>query len=75
MKTTENRHLQFVSDALVQQVVEGRKTASVAWLHEVNKKVDDYNDELVCGAFYDVYDSALPTIANWRECSRSSEFR
>ena len=48
---------QFVSDALVQQVVEGKKTASVVAIDEVDVKEDAYNDALVVGRCYDVYDS------------------
>jgi len=48
-----------VSDALVKQVIEGHKTASVATLDEVNVKEDEYNDALVVGQFYDMYDAAL----------------
>jgi uncharacterized protein YhfF len=53
---THNR-LQFVSDSLVQQVIEGRKTASVVSLEEVDVAEDEYNDALVVGQYYDVYDS------------------
>jgi uncharacterized protein YhfF len=52
------RKIQFVSDALVQQIVEHRKTASVAGLDEVDAKVDEYNDPLFVGQHYDVHDSA-----------------
>lgn len=54
-----NLKIQFVSDALVQQIVEGRKTASVVALDEVDVKEDEYNDALVVGRYYDVYDSKL----------------
>jgi len=57
--TNEHRRIQFVSDALVQQVLDGRKTASVAELDEVNVKEDEYNDALVVGQLYDIYDAAL----------------
>jgi len=55
----ENLRIQFVSDALVQQIVEGLKTASVVALDEVDVKEDEYNDGLVVGRYYDVYDSKL----------------
>jgi uncharacterized protein YhfF len=55
----ENRRIQFVSDVLVRQVVEGRKTASVVALGEVDFTEDEYNDALVVGQHYDVYDSKL----------------
>ena len=55
--TTGNRRIQFVSDALVDQIIEGRKTASVVALSEVDARVDEYNDPLVVGRYYDVYDS------------------
>ena len=57
------RRIQFVSDALVQQIVEGRKTASVVHLSEVDVADGDYDDPLVVGETYDVYDSALEVRA------------
>lgn len=62
----ENRRIQFVSDALVQQIVEGRKTASVVALGEVDVAEDEYNDALVVGQHYDVYDSKLERRATIR---------
>lgn len=55
-----------MSDALVEQVIEGRKTASVVALDEVDVKEDEYNDALVVGQFYDVYDGALVKRATIR---------
>ena len=55
----ENLRIQFVSDALVQQIIDGLKTASVVALDEVDVKEDEYNDALVVGRRYDVYDSEL----------------
>lgn len=51
--------MQFVSDQLVDQIIEGRKTASVVALDEVDVTENEYNDALVVGRFYDVYDSRL----------------
>ena len=51
--------MQFVSDALVDQIVDGKKTASVATVSEVDVAEDEYNDALVVGRYYDVYDSEL----------------
>lgn len=62
----KNQRIQFVSDALVQQIVEGRKTASVVALDEVNVAEDEYNDALVVGQYYDVYDSKLERRATIR---------
>ena len=59
MTTLTNRRIQFVSDTLVQQIVEGRKTASVARLGEVDVVDGEYDDPLVVGEYYDVYDSTL----------------
>ena|GEM_PF-545000 len=56
---TENLRMQFVSDRLVDQIIEGRKTASVVELGEVDVKEDEYDDALVVGRYYDVYDSKL----------------
>jgi len=51
--------MQFVSDALVQQIIEGRKTASVSRVEDVNSGDGEYDDPLVVGEYYDVYDSSL----------------
>ncbi len=51
--------MQFVSDHLVDQIIEGDKTASVANLGEVDVAEDEYNDALVVGERYGVYDSTL----------------
>jgi uncharacterized protein YhfF len=58
-KTMNERHLkiQFVSDDLVQQIIDGEKTASVVEIDEVDVKEDEYNDALIVGKKYDVYDS------------------
>ncbi|MFC1475069.1 ASCH domain-containing protein [Candidatus Zixiibacteriota bacterium] len=53
------KKIQFVSDKLVEQIMEGRKTASVACIGEINITEDEYNDALVVGEFYEVYDSNL----------------
>lgn len=53
----KNLSIEFVSDALVDQIIEGRKTASVVALDEVDVAEDEYNDALVVGRLYDVYDS------------------
>ena len=57
--TRKNLRIQFVSDALVDQIVEARKTASVVALGDVDVTEDEYNDALVVGRYYDVYDSKL----------------
>jgi uncharacterized protein YhfF len=64
--TGKNLRTQFVSDTLVRQVVEGRKTASVVALGEVDVAEDEYNDALVVGRTYDVYDSGLKRRATIR---------
>jgi len=61
-----NRRIQFVSDRLVEQILGGRKTASVVPLGEVDLKEDQYNDALVVGEYYDVYDSSLTKRATIR---------
>jgi uncharacterized protein YhfF len=66
MAARQNKRMQFVSDALVQQVVEGRKTASVTRLGEVDIADGDYDDPLVVGEYYDVYDSSLTARAKIR---------
>lgn len=55
----EHRRIQFESDRLVEQIVEGRKTASAVRLGEVDVTDSDYDDPLVVGEVYDVYDSRL----------------
>jgi len=64
--TKQNLRIQFVSDALVEQIIEGRKTASVVELDEVDDTEDEYNDALVVGRYYDVYDSKLERRATIR---------
>jgi uncharacterized protein YhfF len=58
--------IQFVSDNLVQQIIEGRKTASVAEIEEIDIAEDEYNDALVVGRYYDVYDSVFVKRATIR---------
>jgi uncharacterized protein YhfF len=55
----EHLRIQFVSDVLVHQIVDGRKTASVVAIADVDVAEDEYNDALVVGRYYDVYDSQL----------------
>ena len=59
MTKHNNLNIQFVADALVQQIVDGKKTASVVEIDEVDVKEDEYNDVLIVGRKYDVYDSKL----------------
>lgn len=66
MVEAKNLKIQFVSENLVQQIIEGRKTASVARIEEVDIAEDEYNDALVVGRYYDVYDSALVKRATIR---------
>lgn len=60
------RRIQFVSDGLVEQIVRGEKTASVVRLGEVDQAEGDYDDPLVVGKYYDVYDSSLTVRATIR---------
>lgn len=55
----KKRRIQFVSDDLVKQIIEGKKTASVVKIGEVDVSDGDYDDPLVVGEYYDVYDSSL----------------
>jgi len=61
-----HRRMQFVSDRLVEQVAAGRKTASVVRLGEVETGDGEYDDALVVGEVYDVYDSTLTSRATIR---------
>jgi len=63
---SRKRRIQFVADALVQEIVEGKKTASVVELGDVDVADGDYDDPLVVGEVYDVYDSALTVRASIR---------
>ena len=54
----ENRRIQFVSDHLIEQIVDGRKTASVVNLEEVFVDEDAYNHALIVGQYYDVFSLA-----------------
>ena len=49
MESRNKRKIQFDFDSLVQQIVEGRKTASVVRLGEVDISDGDYDDPLVVG--------------------------
>ena len=53
------KRIQFVSDRLVEQIINGEKTASVVALDEVDVDEDEYNHALVVGHYYEVYDSKL----------------
>lgn len=66
MTDHKNRRIQFVTDSLVQQIAEGKKTASVVRLEEIELAGGDYDDPLVVGAFYDVFDSRLVARATIR---------
>ena len=55
----DRKRIQFVSDRLVQQIIDGAKTASVVEVGEVDLDEDEYNHGLVVGDYYDVYDSSL----------------
>jgi len=66
MTDSKNKRIQFVSDTLVQQVASGRKTASVVRLGEMDKAQGEYDDPLVVGDYYDVYDSSLVVCATIR---------
>jgi len=66
MTINNRRKIQFDFDSLVQQIVEGRKTASVVRLGEVDISEGDYDDPLVVGEYYDVYDSKLNPRATIR---------
>jgi uncharacterized protein YhfF len=63
---SKNLRIQFVSDKLVQQIIEGRKTASVAEIEGIDIAEDEYNDALVIGKYFDVYDSTLVRRATIR---------
>lgn len=56
---SEHRRIQFVSDRLVGQIIDGEKTASVVEIGEVDLDEDEYNHALVVGTFYDVFDLGL----------------
>ena len=66
MKNFKNRKIQFDFDTLVDQIVAGRKTASVVRLGEVDLSDGAYDDPLVVGEYYDVYDSLLQKRATIR---------
>jgi uncharacterized protein YhfF len=59
MSKEKRKRIQFVSDRLVDQIIQERKTASVTRLGEVDKDQGEYDNALVVGEYYDVYDSAL----------------
>jgi uncharacterized protein YhfF len=61
-----HKRIQFVSDRLVDQIIEGRKAASVVGVGEVDVSDGDHDDPLVVGDYYDVYDSKLTNRATIR---------
>ncbi|MBW4538845.1 MAG: hypothetical protein KME43_06800 [Myxacorys chilensis ATA2-1-KO14] len=50
----QEKRIQFVSDHLVDQIVQGHKTASCEWLDQLGDE-DDYNHALIVGEYYTVY--------------------
>jgi len=66
MKSRKNRKIQFDFDSLVEQIVKGQKTASVVRLGEVELSDGEYDDPLVVGEYYDVYNSQLKRRATIR---------
>jgi uncharacterized protein YhfF len=48
------KRIQFVSDDLVDQIIQGRKTASCVYLDQLGDE-DDYNHALIVGEYYTVY--------------------
>lgn len=54
-----SKRMQFAFDRLVEQIIQGRKTASVVGVGEVDVAQGEYDDPLVVGDYYDVYDSTL----------------
>ncbi len=61
-----HKGIQFVSDSLVEQIIEGQKTASVVRVGEVDQTESEYDCALVVGNYYDVYDSALVSCCTIR---------
>ncbi len=53
------KRIQFVSDDLIDQIIEQKKTASVVNMKNLNHDENEYNHALVVGEFYDVYDRKL----------------
>ena len=51
------RRIRFVSDGLVREIIGGVKTASVTRLGEVDLIEDEFDDVLLVGEEYDVFDS------------------
>jgi uncharacterized protein YhfF len=66
MNSQKKRKIQFDFDSLVEQIVKGQKTASVVRLGEVELSDGEYDDPLVVGEYYDVYNSQLERRATIR---------
>lgn len=66
MKSEKKRGIQFDFDSLVEQIIAGKKTASVVRLGEVDLSDGEYDDPLVVGEYYDVYDSQFEIRATIR---------
>lgn len=66
MQSRPHRWIQFVSDELVEQIAEGRKTVSVVHQGELDQADGECEDPLVVGEYYDVYISDLIVRATIR---------
>ncbi|MEO0794791.1 MAG: ASCH domain-containing protein [Verrucomicrobiota bacterium] len=56
MKTPTDKRMSFTMDRLIDQIIDGRKTASADWLHDQGE-LDEWDSALVVGDFYTVCDS------------------
>ena len=61
---SDNKKIQFVYDYLAEQIVDGRKTASVATFEDAFIDEDEYNQALMIGKYYDVY-----TLNHIKKCT------
>lgn len=53
---THPNRMSFTSDHLIDQIIEGRKTASTEWLHRQGE-IDEWDSAIQVGAVYTVCDS------------------
>ncbi len=63
--TSMPHRMQWADDRLIEQIVDGRKTATVRHLSD-SAELDDYNTALDVGAIYQIYDGERQVRATVR---------
>lgn len=53
------KRIQFAFDELIDQIIDGIKTASATELKDIHKDVNEYDQAIFLGEKYEVYDSTF----------------